>query len=222
MVMEAAFQPMWRGAKRRIDISLADLELANQVSSVLFMQHLTVWIERTFSVNYGRQRLQIKCHQFGGIFGQIPAFRQNDRHSFPDMPHLVVGEERLLRIEEFVLDLAGPFSWQRQLGVRNWRQEPLQFGAAHHIRDAGRGRGSRHVDRSDPGVGNLASHKNGMQSIGKLQVRHELTLACQKPSILLAEQRTSDKTARMRLGHYLYSGADRILAAASMTAATMF
>ena len=101
-------------------------------------------------------------------------------------------------------------------------REPLQFGAANHIGYPGRGRGSRHVDRSNPGVGNLASHKNGMQSIGKLQVRHELTLACQKPSILLAQQRSSDKTIRMRLGHYLYSGADRILAAASMTAATMF
>ena len=86
------------------------------------MQDRSAGLQRRLGIDDGRQRLEIDGDQLGRVFREIAAVGEDDRDRFADMTHLVVGQQRLLRIEEVVLDLRGPFPRQRQLGVGDRRQ----------------------------------------------------------------------------------------------------
>ena len=77
------------------------------------------------------------------IFGRIAALRDDHRNRFADVADLVVGEQRLLRIDELVLYLRRPFARQRQLRVRHRRQHLCKFRADQRKGDARRRRGAR-------------------------------------------------------------------------------
>ena len=176
------------------------------------------------AIDQRRQRLEIDGDQFGRVLGEIAAFGKDHRDRLADMPHLVVRQQRLLRVEEGVLDLGGPFARQRQLRVGNRRQDLRQFGAGQHVGHAGHRRGARQIDRTDAGVRDLAAHEDGVQRVGKLEVGDELAAAGQQAAILAAQDRLPDITVALRLSHRPISLAfvRRIVSAAAMTAVTMF
>jgi hypothetical protein len=117
-----------------------------------------------------RQRPEIERDQGGRVLGGGPAFRHDDRDRLADMAHLVVGKQRLLRIEERVLDLRGPFLRQRELGVGDGRQEAREVDAGERIDDAWRRGGAGKIDRADARMGKRAAHEGGVQHAGKAEV----------------------------------------------------
>ena len=105
MVMEAALEPVRRARQRGVDIALADAELADQVGADMVVQHRRAGRSAASGSTTAGSGSRSTVDQLGGVFGQIAALGHDDRDRLADMPHLVVGEQRLLRIEEFVLDL---------------------------------------------------------------------------------------------------------------------
>ena len=69
-----------------------------------------------------------------------------------DVPRLVVREERLRRVEEFMLDDGRPFRRQRNLPLGNRRQQLQQVAAVERPDDPWRGQAAREVDRADAGM----------------------------------------------------------------------
>ena len=223
MVVEAPLEPVRRARQRAVDVALGDTEFSDQVGLVFVVQHRGAGHQRRFRIDDGRQRLEIDGHQLGGVFRQIAAFGQDDRERFADMAHLVVSEQRLLRIEEGVLDLGGPFPRQRQLGVGDRREELGELGAVEHIGDARRRGRARQVDRANARVRHLAAHEHGMQRVGKLQIGHELAAAHQQAAVLAPRHRASDIFIALRHPQTpLYACSRRIASAAAITALTMF
>ena len=201
VVVEAPLEPVRRARQRSFDVALGQAKLANHVGVVFVMQDRSAGLESRLGIHNGRQRLEIEGDQLGRVFREIAVFSQDDRDRLADMAHLVVGEQRLLRIEELVLDLRGPFPRQRQLGVGDRREQLREFRAVEHIRNAGRRRRARQVDRADARVRHLASHEHGMQRVGKLQIGHELAAAHQQASVLATRQRASDVSVALPLCH---------------------
>ena len=117
------------------------------------------------------------------------------------MPHLVVRQQRLLRIEEFVLDwvvhLLGSESWP--LGHR--RQQPQQIGAAQRQHHAGRRGRARQVDRADRRVRHRAADEDGVQHARQYEIGDELPLAGQQPAVFAPQQRAPDEAAQFFADH---------------------
>ena len=137
------------------------------------------------------------------------------------MPHLVVREQRLLRIEELVLDLRGPFARQRQLGVGHRGNELRQLRAVQHIGDARRRGRARQVDRADAGMGDRAAHEHRMQHVGQLEIGDELAAAQQQAAVLAARHRASDISAWSDIVFHLRRSRSDPARAASISVAAM-
>ncbi len=105
-----------------------------------------------------RQFFQVPADQFGRVLSQVARLRDDDRDGFADMAHLVVRQERLLRIEEFVLDNRGPFRRQRNLSFGHRRQKLQQIAAVERLDHARRGLGARQIDRANAGMRHRAAH----------------------------------------------------------------
>ena len=203
MMVEAPLEPVRRARQRAVDVALADAKFADQVGVVFVVQHRSAGLQRRFRIHDGRQRFEIDGDQLGRVFGEIAAFGQDDRDRLADMAHLVIGEQRLLRIEERVLDLRGPFPRQRQLGVGHRRKELGELRAVEHIGDARcRGR-ARQVDRANARMRHLAAHEHRMQRVGKLQIGHELAAAQQQAAVLATRHRASDISAWSDIAFHL-------------------
>ena len=195
MMVKAPLEPVRRARQRAVDVALSDAKFPDQVGVVSVVQHRSARLQRRFRIHDGRQRFEIHGDQLGRVFGEITAFGQDDRDRLADVAHLVIGEQRLLWIEEHVLHLRGPFPRQRQLGVGHRGNELGQLRAVQHIGDARcRGR-ARQVDRANARMGHLAAHEHRMQRVGQLQIGHELAAAQQQAAVLAARHRASDISA---------------------------
>src|SRR4029453_9217741 len=81
-----------------------------------------------------------------------------------DMADLVVGEKGLLGIDELVLDQRRPFTWQRELRIRHWRQELQKIRAAQGASDARRAGRMRQIHSADARMGERASDEDRAQA----------------------------------------------------------
>ncbi len=193
VVMEAALE-LVRGARERgIDVALADGEGADQVGGEFVVDHRCARAQRRFRVDHRRQRIEIEADQLGGVLGGVAALRQDHGDRLADVADLVVGEQRLLRIDELVLDLRGPLARQRELRVRHRRQELGEVGAAEHIGDAGRRGSAGQIDRADARVGDRAAHEGRVQHARQREIGDELPATGQQAMILAARDRTADE-----------------------------
>ena len=118
MVPEAALQSMRRARQHRLGIPLGDGERADQICVVALVHDRRAGLQRGLGVHHCRQLFQIEPDQLGGVLGLVAGLGDDDRDRLADMPDLVVREQRLLRVEEFVLDDSRPFAWHAYLALR--------------------------------------------------------------------------------------------------------
>ena len=212
MMVKAPLDPVRRVRQRAVDIALGDAEFPDQVGVVSVVQHRGARLQRRFGIDQRRQRFEIDGDQLGRVFREIAALGQDHRDRLADVPHLVMGQQRLLRIEEGVLDLRGPFPRQRQLGVGHRGKELGQLRAVQHIGDARRRGGARQVDRADARVRHLAAHEHRMQRVGQLQIGDELAAAQQQAAVLATRHRAADISAWSDIVFHLSDPALTLLA----------
>ena len=149
--------------------------------------------ERFFRIEHRRQRLEIELNQLRRVLGDIAVLRHDDRNRLADMADFVMGQQRLLRIDELVLHQRRPFAGQRQLRVRHRRQLADKFWPGQHMENAGRRGGARHVDGLDTGVRVRAAHENRMQHMRQFEVGNVLPAAGQEPPVLAPRHGAADE-----------------------------
>ena len=121
-MVETPLQPARRALEHGIGIAFADGEGADQVGCEFVVDDGGAGVERLFRIEHRRQRLEIELDQLRRVLGGIAALRHDDRNRLADVADLVVGQQRLLRIDELVLHQRRPFARQRQLRIRHRRQ----------------------------------------------------------------------------------------------------
>ena len=122
VMIKAALQSVRRERQRRAGIALGNRERAEKIGLQLVVNDRRTRGERHFGADDRGQRVQFHLGQRGGVFRRIAAFRHDHGNRFADMPHLIVRQQRLLRIVELVLDEGCPFARQRELRIRHRRQ----------------------------------------------------------------------------------------------------
>ncbi len=127
--------------------------------------------ERLFGIEHRRQRLEIELDQLRRVLGGVAAVCDDDRDRLADVADLVMGQQRLLRIDEFVLHQRRPFARQRHLRVRHRRQHARELRPGQHKDNAGRGGGARHVDRLDARMRLRAADEHRMQHVRQIRDR---------------------------------------------------
>ena len=177
----------------RLRVALLDHEGADQVGAEAIVHDSRALGERRFGIEHGGQRFDVEPDQLRRVFGRMAAVGHDHRHGFADVPDLVVGEQRLLRIDELVLDLRRPFARQRKLRVRHGRHHLHKLRAAERVDHAGRRRGARQIDRLDAPVRDRAAHEHGMQHVRQFEIGDELPAAGEQAPVFAARDGAADK-----------------------------
>ena len=201
VVIKAAAQAVRCRGQRGFSVAFFDGEVADQVGAVLLVQDGAFARQTGFRIDDRRQRLELDRDQFGRVFRQVAALGDDDGDRLADVAHLVIGQQRLLRVEKFVLDQRGPFLRQRQLRVGYRRQQFHQIGPGDRIHDARRGKRARKIDRTDARMGHLAAHEGRMQHAGQFEVGDVLAAPGEQPLIFAPQDRLADEAA-VRLRHW--------------------
>ena len=149
--------------------------------------------QRLFRIEHRRQRLEIELDQLRRVLGGIAAVRHDDRNRLADVADLVMGQQRLLRIDELVLHQRRPFARQRQLRVRHRRQLADKLRPGQHKENAGRRSGARHVDRLDARMRVRAPHEHRMQHVRQFEIGNVLAAAGQEPPVLAPRHGAADE-----------------------------
>src|SRR5215467_15439502 len=201
VVMESALQ-LVRGARERgRDVALADGEGANEVGRKFVVDDRSTRAQRQFRVDHGRQGIEVEGDQLRRIFGGVAALRHDDRDGLADMPDFVMSQQRLLGIDELVLDERGPFARQRKLRVRHRRQELEEVRAAEHAGDTWRRGGARQVHAANARVCDRASDENRVQHVRQVEISDELSAAGQQAVILAARHGAADERRFVGIAH---------------------
>ena len=150
-------------------------------------------VERLFRIEHRRQRLEIELDQLRRVLGGIAVRRDDDRDRLADVADLVMGQQRLLRIDELVLHQRRPFARQRELRVGHRRQHARELGPGQHKGNAGRRGGARHIDRLDARMGLRTSDQHRMQHVRQFEIGNVLAAAGQKPAILAPRHGAADE-----------------------------
>ena len=192
MVPEAALQSVRRARQHRLGIPLGDGERADQVCVVALVHDRRPGLQRGLGIHHCRQLFQIEPDQLGGVLGLIAGLGDDDRDRLADMPDLVVREQRLLRVEEFVLDDSRPFAWHAYLALRHRWDQLREIGPGQRQHDSGCLRRPRQVDPSDTGMRQRAAYEHRMQHAGQHEIGDKLPLSGQKPPVLPPPHRIAD------------------------------
>ncbi len=165
--------------------------------------------QRLFQIDDRRQRIELDRDVVERVLGEIAALRQNHRQRFADVTHLVLGERHLRAlIEDDALD-------RRRRHEKRAGRPILAEIVGGVDRDDALARARRgNVDRTQPGVGDVAAQEGRIQHPGKLDVVDEQRLPAQQPRVLVATDRSAEISRRH--AHYL-----RSRSAASCMASTM-
>jgi len=101
------------GARERgFDISLADCEGADEIGIESVVNYRHSGAQRLLRIDDGGERIEIESNQLRRIFGRAAAFGHDDGHGLADMPHFIVRQQRLLGVDELVLNKRRPFARQ--------------------------------------------------------------------------------------------------------------
>ena len=193
MMVKAAFEPVRRCGQHRVGLAPPDRKGPHEVGLEPVVDDRAVRPQRRFGIDHRRQFFEVQPDRFGRVLGLVAGLGDDDRDRLADMAHLVVRQERLLRIEEFVLDDRGPFARHRDLALGHRRQQLQQIGAIERQHDAGHRGGARKVDRADAGMRRRAAHQHRVQHARQHQIGDELPLAGQKPAVFAPQERAPDK-----------------------------
>ena len=192
VVVEAALQTVGRRGECHVDLAPADREGADQVRAVSLVNDRAVGTQRRLGVDHRRERFEVAGHKLGRVFGLVTGFGDDDRDRLADMADLVMRQQRLLRVEEFVLDRRRPFARHRNLPLGHRRQQSQQIGAVEREHDAGHRRRSRQIDRADAGMRHRAAHEDRVQHSRQDEIGDELPLAGQQAPVFAPQQRAPD------------------------------
>ena len=80
-------------------------------------------LQRFLWIDDRGQRLEVRFNKRRRIFGGIAALRDDDREGLANVPDLVAGEQRLLRVQDVMLDGVAPLLGQRHLMIGHRRQK---------------------------------------------------------------------------------------------------
>src|SRR5262245_7545202 len=193
VMIKAALQ-LVRGARERgSDVALADGEGANEVGLEFIVDDRSARAQRRFRVDDGREGVEIEGDQLSGVFGGVAARRHDDGNGLADMPDFVMRQQRLLGIDELVLDERRPFAGERELRVRHRRQELQQIRAAQGTGDARRRGGARQIHSTDARMRDRSSDENAVQHVRQSEIGNELSAAGQQAMILAAWYGAADE-----------------------------
>ena len=201
VMMKAARELVRRARERGVEVALADGEGADEIGAEFLVDDRTARAQRLLRVDDGRQRIEIEADQLRGVLGGVAALRDDDGNRLADVADLVMGQQRLLGIDELVLDLGGPFARQRELRVRHRRQQPREVGAAQHIGDARRRSGTRRIHRVDARMRDRAAHEHRVQHVRQRKIGDELAAPGQQPLILAAQDGAADEGSLAGIAH---------------------
>ncbi len=220
VVDELPLEPARRGGKRPGDIALRDRELADQIGAEVIVQDRRPGSDRLLDIDGGGQGIEIDRHELSRVLGGVAAVGDDDGESLADKPHLVMREQRLRRVEEFVLDRRRPFARQRKLRVGGRRHLRHQLGAVHRQHNARRRRGLAYIDAADRPMRERAADKGDMQHPRQFEIGGKAAFAGQQPPVLAPQHRAADPGRVDFIRRGRLHGA-RIFAAAAATALTM-
>ena len=165
--------------------------------------------QRLFQIDNGRQRIEIDGDIAERILGEVAALRQNHRQGFADMAHFILGERHLRAlVEGNVLD--------RRRRHEQRAGSPILaevVGGVDGDDAVARPRGG-YVDRTNPGMRDVAAQKSRVEHPGQLDVVDEQRLAVQQSRVFVASDGSAEISRRH--AHYL-----RSRSAASSMASTM-
>ena len=149
--------------------------------------------QRRFRIEHRRQRLEIELDQLRRVLGGIAVLRHDDRDRLADMADLVVGQQRLLRIDELVLHQRRPLARQRHLRIRHRRQHARELRSGQHKGNAGRCGCARHIDRLDARMRLRAAHEHRMQHVRQIEIGNVLAATGQEPPVLAPRHGAADE-----------------------------
>jgi hypothetical protein len=201
VMMEAALELVRGACKRGLGVALAHGEGANEVAGELVMDNGRALAQCRLGINHRGQWIEVCGHQRRCILGGVAAFGQHHRDRLADVANLVMGEQRLLRIDDIVPHVLRPFSRQRELRVRHRRQQACKIGAAQGKGDAGAGRGAREIDGADARMRERAAHERRVQHVRQIEIGNEMPAAGEQAAILAAQERAPDEGSLARFVH---------------------
>ena len=130
MMVEAPLQPVRCGGERCGGVALGDRKAADQIGGEPLVHDRRAGAQPGLGIGDGGQYFEIELDPFGGVLGLLTALGDDDGERLADMAHLVVRQQRLLRVQKTVLDEARPFSRHRDLRVGDRWDLLQQFGPA--------------------------------------------------------------------------------------------
>ena len=139
---------MWRASESGRDITLFDGKLADQIGPILLVDDRGSRLQGCLSIDDRRQGFEIDRHQLGGILSLIAALRHDHRDRLANMPDLVQGQHRLLRMWMVCC------TWVRHLlGSDNCAPGTggamrMQIGTSKHLHDAWHRCSAGDIDRA--------------------------------------------------------------------------
>ena len=112
VMVKAPPQTVRRVGECPVDIAFRDREGTEEIGTQVLVDDRCTLCERCLGADDRRQFLEFGCDQTSGVFSSIPALGNDNGDGLADMPNLVMRQQRLLRVVEFVLDQACPFARQ--------------------------------------------------------------------------------------------------------------
>ena len=210
MIVEKTAGDDVRGASAGGGVIAAALpDMGRNIAAHVVMDRSRRIRQRLFQVDDGRQWIELDGDIGERILGEVAALRQDHRQWFADVAHFILGERNLRALVE-----GDALDRRRRHEQRAGRPILAEVGGGVDGDDAvARSRGG-YVDRTNPGVGDVAAEKSRVQHPGQLDVVDEQRLAAQQPRVFVASDGSAEISRRH--AHYL-----RSRSAASCMASTM-
>jgi hypothetical protein len=172
-----------------------------------------------FEIDHGRQLLELDVDIVERVLGDISACGDHDGEGFADMANLVLGERNLRPLVENDTGNRGRGHQQRAgLPVIT---EVVGGVGGDHARSL---QGLRNIDLQDSRMRDLAAQQRRMQHPRQFDVIDEQRLAGEKPAILVALDRFSERAGRHGLAPHSFGrrhhGIDDVLVSGAATKVT--
>jgi len=195
VVVEATFDDQIRCRERRLIVALALHTVGGEVAVESLVDRRRIRREGPLEINHHRQRLHVH-HDLGqGIFGDVPAARDDRDDRLAGVQDPVLGQRH---VATFMEDNAFDRRRRHQQGAG----PPQLAQIASHVGSdyTGHRQRSLYVHRADPRVSEVAAPERDVQHVWQLHVVNELGAAREQDLVLVAQHAAAEERSVAHLG----------------------